>query len=843
MGDVDLTIEDFNRTIVCFAETIYRTNGVWEGPNPLAPILPIFIFQLPITILATRIVLLLLKPFNMPPFIGELIGGILLGPTFFGKIAPSTYKWFFPAYGFTILEPMAHFALVYYAFLVGLTLDTQTIKRTGTKAMGMAITGAVIPCLIGCLLFFVIVSEKTNYAGCIFWGFALTVSSYSALGSILEDQSLVQTDVGKLALSAAQVGEAISWGLLAVGLAVANSETYFFLAIMLTVVFALICARGVRPALSWIIKKTGDGQGYSEFYICFILSGVAICGVITDAIGTHPMLGAFIFGLIMPNEVLQTTLVERLEDFVMGIFMPAFFAVCGIRTNLDSLSFNNTSLVVVLGIIIVLSGSKVISALLSSFVTNMTAKEAATIGVLTSTKSILALIILEVAQEHGILTTQEYTIMIVSVVVMTMLVPPIILHYHPNIDNMPYTRKTIEKAKSVEELRVLACVHKFNNVPSIISVLEAANATQQSPIKVYALQLVELIGRASAMLVVHNSRKISSKNPTKEEAQTDDIISAFDNYELRCDGVNVQALTSRCPYSTMDEDICNIARDKRAAFIILPFHRQQNLDGEMEDINPAIRTVNENVLAHAPCSVGVLIDRQMAGTSTFPNRVAVLFLGGPDDREALAYAWKMSEHQNVRLTVIRFLPGKDALQVDPTEFMTTAAGTITVPIDAENEKHLDDQFIAKFRMSTTHDSSVVYQQVMLNDEEETVRAIKKMEKDFDLFIVGRGRGMASPLTAGLADWCDCPELGPIGDLFATSEFSSSFSVLVMQQYTRSEGSEHETESYAESSEAENELNWRPSNASNDYGSFGQRDTEFGHLSFNHRRDHSLGMMR
>lgn len=434
--------------------------------------------------------------------------------------------------------------------------------------------------------------------------------------------------------------------------------------------------------------------------------------------------------------------------------------------------------------------------------------------------------------------------MVVSIVVMTMLVPPIILHYHPNNDAMPYMRKTIEKTKSVEELRVLACVHNLHNVPSTINVLEAANATQQSPIKVYALQLVELIGRASAMLVVHNGRKASSKNPTKEEAETDEIISAFDNYELRCDGVNVQALTSRCPYSTMDEDICNIARDKRAAFIILPFHRQQNIEGEMEDINPAIRTVNENVLAHAPCSVGVLIDRRSTETSAFPNRIVVLFFGGPDDREALAYAWKMSEHQNVRLTVVKFVPGTDALQVDPTDFMSTTQGAITLPIDAENERHLDDQFLNRFKMSTADDKSVVYQETVLNDEEETVRAIKNMENDYDLYIVGRGRGMVSPLTAGLADWCDCPELGPIGDLFATSEFASAFSVLVIQQYIRSEGSVNESNSYAGSSEAEQEMNWRPSNASNDvYEPFAHRETEFGHISFNHKREHSLGMMR
>lgn len=332
-------------------------------------------------------------------------GGILIGPTFFGKIAPSAYKWVFPSYSFTLLEPMAHFALVYYAFLMGLKMDIQTIRRTGTKAIGIALSGTLIPCFLGSCLFFTLFSEKSKFSGCIIWGFALAVTGYSTLVHILEKHSLIHMEVGKLALASAHISELISWGFLAVGLAVTNSTSYFLLAIILCGLFGLFCIYAIHPAIARIIRRTPEGQGYSEFYLCFILSGVALCGIVTDSIGTHPMLGAFIFGLIIPNEILQSTLVERLEDFVMGVFMPAFFAVCGIRTNLDSLASNDTSWLIVAILIVVLSKAKIFSTMLASFFSNLTTKEATTIGLLTSTKSILALIILEVAQQQGVLST------------------------------------------------------------------------------------------------------------------------------------------------------------------------------------------------------------------------------------------------------------------------------------------------------------------------------------------------------------------------------------------------------------------------------------------------------
>ncbi|CAK9133941.1 unnamed protein product [Ilex paraguariensis] len=723
-------------------------------------------------------------------------------------------KTIFPNYYFAVLEPMAHLALVFYAFLMGLEMDIRSISRTGTKAWSIAAAGAVIPFVFGAGLFFMF--QTPDKMGSFFWGIALTVTGFTVLARILEKQKILHTEIGKTALSVALVNDFGSWIFLALALALSSGASTFHWALVCTIAFVMFCVYYVRAGLKWVIRHTPEGQGYSEFYICFILSGVMLCGALTDACGTHPMIGAFVFGLSIPNEMLQATLVDKLEDFVLGFFMPIFFAVCGVRTNLDHIS-DNTSWALVMVVVVLACSAKVLGTLFASFFYNIPPREAVAVGVLSNTKSVMVMVILEVGQQQGALTTQTYTIMVVAVLVMTMIVTPLTMIQQPSQSFIPYRRKTIQNSRSEDELRILACIHGTRNIPAIINLLEASNATQRSPISVFALQLVELVGRASAMLVVHNSRKAGPRNPSHVEAQTEQLISAFDNFELRCEGITTQALTAKSSYSSMDEDICNIAKDKRAAFIILPFHKQHTLNGDMEDINPAIKSVNENVLANAPCSVGILIDRGLAETDNFARRVTMLYFGGPDDREALSYAWRMAEHQDISLTVVRFLPGKDV--VEHMDYLGQGHGTVALNIDTDREKMLDNEFLNKFKISTVNDKAISYTELELNDEEETIKAIKSMDNaNYDLYIVGKGRGVLSPLTAGLADWCDCPELGPIGDLLVTSEFLSAFSVLVVQQYIRTTESRDGSVSSGSVNQMDNF--GRPSVSENDgFGSF------------------------
>lgn len=165
------------------------------------------------------------------------------------------------------------------------------------------------------------------------------------------------------------------------------------------------------------------------------------------------------------------------------------------------------------------------------------------------------------------------------------------------------------------------------------------------------------------------------------------------------------------------------------------------------------------------------------------HNIVVLFFGGPDDREALSYAWRMSDHPGISLTVMRFVPGEEANEhvLHPSSDLNDPT-MLAVETENEREKQLDEELINNLRMKNGNDESVVYNEKVVNNGEETVAVIRSMDNVHDLFIVGRGQGMISPLTAGLTDWSECPELGAIGDLLASSDFAATVSVLVVQQY-------------------------------------------------------------
>lgn len=347
---------------------------------------------------------------------------------------------------------------------------------------------------------------------------------------------------------------------------------------------------------------------------------------------------------------------------------------------------------------------------------------------------------------------------------------------------MPYKKKTMQSSRVDAELRVLVCVHAPRNVPTIINLLEATRPNKRSPICAYVLHLVELTGRASAMLVVHATRQSGGPALNKTQAQTEHIVTTFRNFEEHVSYVTVQPLTAVSPYSTMHEDICNAAEEKGVAIIIIPFHKKQTVDGDMLETNPALRMVNHNLLQSAPCSVGILVDRGLNGSNPLisnqaSHQVAVLFFGGSDDREALSYGWRMSRHPNVNLTVMHFIPRKDETQ------------TLKPDNDQLHDQRslisnkLDEECINEMKMIVANDDSMSYIEKVVSNGEETVAAIRGMNNVNDLFIVGRGQGNSiSTLTEGLTDWSECPELGAIGDLLASSDFETTASVLVMNQY-------------------------------------------------------------
>nr|GLL48605.1 cation/H(+) antiporter 15 [Ipomoea trifida] len=737
--------------IICYAPTMITTHGIWQGDNPLDYSLPLFILQLTMVVVTTRILVFILKPLRQPRVISEILGGIILGPSVLGRNKTFAFM-VFPLRSVLVLETMANLGLLYFLFLVGLEMDLTVIRRTGKRAMAIAISGMVLPFLIGVSFSFTLhkgtqVMKQGTFI--LFLGVALSITAFPVLARILAELKLLNTDIGKIAMSAALINDVCAW--------------------------------------------TPEGETINEFYIYLILTGVMISGFVTDAIGTHSVFGAFVFGLVIPSGSLGLTLIERLEDFVSGLLLPLFFATSGLKTEISAIKGVGTWSILVVVIILSCAG-KVAGTLLVALYYKMPFNEGLTLGLLMNAKGLIEMIVLNVGKDQKVLDSESFAIMIVVAVIMTAIISPLVTAiYKPARKFIPYKRRTVQRTKPDSEFRISVCVHTPRNVPTIINLLEASNPTKQSPICVYVCHLVELTGRASAMLIVHNNQNAGRQALNCTQAQSDHIINAFENFEQHAGGgVSVQPLTVISPYSTMHEDICNFAEDKRVAIVIIPFHKQQTVDGGMESTNPAYRAINQNVLANAPCSVGILVDRGLSGSTRVAanqvsHQVAVLFFGGPDDREALAYGWRMSDHPGISLTVMRFVAGDSA--VEPLESgsmrnskSTKNSGVLTVVTDTDREKQLDEDYLNQFQARTADNEMVAYTEVVVNHGEETVAAIRSIDCMHDLFIVGRGQGNISPLTAGLTDWSECPELGAIGDLMASSDFASTVSVLVVQQY-------------------------------------------------------------
>ncbi|XP_068669010.1 cation/H(+) antiporter 15-like [Aristolochia californica] len=787
--------------IVCYSPTMITTNGIWQGDNPLAYSLPLFILQVTLVVLTTRTLVFVFRPLRQPKVVAEILGGILLGPSVLGRYKPFT-EALFPLRSIMVLETMANIGLLYFLFLTGIEMDITVIKRTGKKSVKLAVAGMALPFIVSIFTSFVIknfiterkVGDRGSFL--LFLCVALSVTAFPVLARVLAELKLLNTDLGRLAMSAALINDMCAWILLAVAIAMAeNSSTIASLWVILSGTgFVLFCLFAVRPAVMWLVRRTPDGETVSELYLCIILTGVMVSGFVTDAIGIHSIFGAFVFGLVIPEGPLGAALVEKLEDFVSGLLLPLFFAISGLRTDVSSMRGITDGWGLLVLIILLASGGKVLGTMILASSYNMSMREGLSLGILMNTKGLIEIIVLNVGRDQKVLDDESFAVMVLmSVILTTIITPSVTALYKPVTRLVPYKRRTIQRSKPDGELRLLACIHGPRNVPSFINLMEATHPTKRSPIFVHALHLVELTGRASAMLIVHNTRRSSRPALNRTQAHSDHIVNAFEQYERHASGVSVQPLTAISPYSSMHEDICNIAEDKRVALIILPFHKEQMVDGGMEATNPAFRSVNQNVFTNAPCSVAVLVDRGLGGTnratvSHVSHSVVMLYFGGPDDREALSYAGRMVEHPGISLTVIRFIPGDNVVEpmIQPDE-----SKILSVVTDMEMEQQLDDEFLNDFRLKNVSDETVAYMEKVVNNGEETVGAIRELDNTNDLYVVGRGQGMVSPLTAGLTDWSECPELGAIGDLLSSSDFTATVSVLVIQQYvgTGKEGNE------------------------------------------------------
>ncbi|XP_059280833.1 cation/H(+) antiporter 15-like isoform X2 [Lycium ferocissimum] len=718
---------------LCYLTDTVTDNGIWEEINPLESKLPIFIFQLVIVLSVTRLCLLLLKPLRQPHFAAELLAGILVGST---AIASEFARKHIPALGsifaasrIMTMETVGNLGLIYHVFLLGLEMDLIALTSVSPKALGVGISGALFPFLFGASLYAFIADYPENFRwGFLYWGVALSVTGLPVIAEIFAKLKLLHSEIGRIAMSSAFVNDFSSWVLLVLSLAVTSSNSN-------------------------------------------------ICGV-------SSLLGAFVFGLIIPPDLLGHRFVLMLQGFASDLLLPLYYASLGMRTHLGG--FNREDMLMMVLVCFLSFIPKIVCTVAISYFYRMSLHEGFTLGVLMNTKGLIAVMAMSLGRDHTVMNEDGFAIMLFTIFIMSIATLPIVnFLYRRTKKFLPSQHRVLQDLKPDTELRILTCIHEVQTVAGITALLEISHASKRSPICVFALQLMQLKKHTTALLIVHGAGGTSSESISRVDGQTDQLIAAFKNLEHQSPTLSVQLLTAISPYGTMHEDVCSLAEEKQVTLIILPFHKRQTIHNNMEEMNPAYKDVNNNTLATAPCTVGILVDRGF-GTLLTTNKdegrsrsckIAMIFIGGPDDREALAFASRMARHPKVALTVLRFI-------LDESSATQNGDADLSLTMEGEAEKQADDLFVNEFRHKVQNDISVVYTEEISGNGAETVKTIRSLGQDFDLYVVGRGLAFFSPLKGGLDEWSDCPELGSIGDLLLTSDFSSTASVLVVQQHAQ-----------------------------------------------------------
>ncbi|CAJ1934085.1 unnamed protein product [Sphenostylis stenocarpa] len=771
------------------------SNGAFQHENPLDHAVPLLILQICLVVVFTRFLAFIFKPLRQPRVIAEIVGGILLGPSAIGR-NEKFLNTFFPKRSLTVLETVANIGLLFFLFLVGLELDLRSIRKTGKKALMIALAGITLPFVLGIGTSFVLratVSKNVDpTAFLIFMGVALSITAFPVLARILAELKLLTTDAGRIAMSAAAVNDVAAWILLALAIALSGSDTSSLVPLwvmLCATAFVLFAMFVIKPLLTLMAKRSPEGEPVQEIYICITLTLVLVCSFVTDTIGIHALFGAFVVGIVMPKDgPFAGVLIEKIEDLVMGLLLPLYFVSSGLKTDVTTIRGAVSWGMLVLVIFTACFG-KIVGTFVVSLLCKVPCREALALGFLMNTKGLVELIVLNIGKDRKVLNDQTFAICVLMALVTTFITTPLVMAvYKPARTGSPYTHKTVQRKDPDTELRVLACFHSTCNIPTLINLIESSRGTRKrGKLCVYAMHLMELSERPSAITMVHTARNNGMPFWNKKHDNRDQMVIAFQAYG-HLSSVNVRPMTAISAFSNIHEDICTSAHQKRAAMIILPFHKHQRFDGTMESLGHSLHVMTGLVLSHAPCSVGILVDRGLGGTSQVQAsdvsyQVVVCFFGGRDDREALAYGIRLAEHPGISLTVVKFVaaPGKTfafgAKLIGITANKDRKVIDVAEGTSYDEEKQEDEKFWSEFlSLCCKNVDSTMYEERMVERKEDVIAVLREKNKS-NLVLVGR-----MPQVAPLVLTSDCPELGPIGSYLATSEFSTFSSVIVFQQY-------------------------------------------------------------
>jgi Kef-type K+ transport system membrane component KefB len=399
--------------------------------RPSSDALPRVLVALTAVVIVGRLLGLAFRRIGQPPVIGEVVGGILLGPSLLGWIWPEAMEFLFPPAVVSHLGVFAEFGVILYMFLVGLELNMGLLRERAHATVVISHASIVAPFLLGAglalYLYPRLSSEDVPFTSfALFLGVAMAITAFPVLARILTDRGMQTSRLGVIALACAAGNDVTAWLLLAFVVGVAQAQVGGALLVaVLTVAYIAFMMLVVRPTLGTLLGRLEESQ-LTPGTIALVFAGLLLSALLTEAIGIHAIFGAFLFGAIIPHDCpLSRALTHRLEDLVTILFLPAFFAFTGMRTRIGLVSGFDQWLACGL-IIVMATAGKFGGTYAAARFTGLARRDSASLGVLMNTRGLMELIVLNSGLDLKIISPTLFAMMVLMALVTTIATTPVL---------------------------------------------------------------------------------------------------------------------------------------------------------------------------------------------------------------------------------------------------------------------------------------------------------------------------------------------------------------------------------------------------------------------------------
>jgi len=396
--------------------------------------LPLLLLQLIVIVVAARLCGALAQKVGQTAVIGEMVAGILLGPSLLGWIWPGLSGFIFPAPSLDNLRLLSQVGICLFMFIVGMELELDHLKGRARTAVVVSNVSILFPFLMGMAcalsLFPSYASPNTRLLPfALFLGISLSITAFPVLARILEERGLMKTALGSTAIACAATGDVTAWAALAVVVAVAKAHSLgsVALTLVLVVVFVAFMLLWVKPRMPrWmgnaVIQEGAPGAGIVAGAMVFLFASA----LVTQIIGIHALFGSFLAGVVMPpHGEFRDFLKVRLEHFTSSFLLPLFFAFIGLRTHLDALG-DLSAWLVCAGLILVATLGKLGGATLSARLTGVDWADSFALGALMNTRGLIELVALNIGYDLGILSAPIFTMLVIMALVTTGMTAPLL---------------------------------------------------------------------------------------------------------------------------------------------------------------------------------------------------------------------------------------------------------------------------------------------------------------------------------------------------------------------------------------------------------------------------------